>query len=831
MKGFGSTATSIASSVNSAFSGMAGAIGSALAPIGKIFEQVFIATVRTLTRQALRAIEDFIQGVAQAAVEGSHLEDSLSRLGETMNSVAKSAFAPFVDRLGEMVDSAAPAFLGIVQAAETYLGGLGENALTWGSNLINQFAQGMWDAVGNVLSVLTDLANMISYWLSPGSPPRLLPDIDKWGTAAANEFFGGWGKADFSIFNDLSSTITGLIRSLPIGKGDQAGVIPNILGARQGIAAAVEELRNTGTITKETMDAIVGSVGTADDSVRGYLESMIRLQAANDVVKAAQDELNKVTKVYQDLLKPIDAEIAGITEEQQQLADEQKKSLLELVLKDPNATLSEKRQAQLEIERLDAEKRRRALLAEQKTAVDAAKDKVDAAKEAQEKAQEEFESRKALIAIQTEQNNLLKEQLRLLEALNGGGGGGGGGPKPKPGGGGKPGPSPFQIKPFDIGDFVPPDVLGKWDEFVTAIGALWDKLKEKFKPTIDAINLDLIPAFDRLVAAVKEKFPQMEDELAKTLAHMADAISDAGPTMVENLTGILNDLTEVWTEHGGQIIEAVGFTFRAAWTVAVSALNDIVASLALTSNAITTAISVAGLLWQGKWQEAWDRLKEGTQKALDIIQRTTDTNLTLLFDLFGLKWDEIKAQLITKWDEIGDKLAEKLQKISDDLNTTLTKWSEAIDTKFIEIGGFLDDLVADLQDMSDDFNTKLNKLSEDVNLKLAEIKRWFDEHLAAGVVAAFAGPITAVSNFWQLLKDVWEWLQTHIFHIDLPNVPSFSGQIGLSGMATAPAPAGGISSATYNTTSSGSTYTYAPTYVSAAPPPQAGFAQMQALFG
>jgi len=715
------------------FGNFGAGVANIFGPLDSLFTRVFNRFVNTITRQAIVAVERFIGSLAAAAVKGSELETAMGRLDESLKEVSKSAFAPFVDQLGKLVDQAAPAFLGVVQAGEKYLGGLASNALIWGENFIGQFAQGMLNAIGEILSALTSIANLISYYLSPGSPPRILPDLDKWGTSAANEFFGGWAKADFTVFDDLSHTLTALIQSIPVGKADQLSVIPRILGAREGIAAAVEELRTAGTISTATIDRITAAVGTSDASVRAYLVSMVKLQAANANVQAAQDELNKVTATYNELLKPIDAAIAGITESQQQLADAQKKSLLELVLKDPNATANEKRAAQLEIEKIDAEARRRLVVADQKVAVDAAQKKLDAAKEVQTKAQTEYDQKLAIIKLQTDQNNLLKEQLKLLESAAAAAA------KPKAGGGAGT-PKPFDIKPFDISKLIPPDLLGKWEAFTTAIGNLWDRIKDKFQPTIDAINFDLIPAINNFWGAVKEKIPNVENEFAKTFAFMISQSALVGPTIVTNIATALDNLAAIIRTHGGTIIDATGFIFRAIYTVALAAFNDIIAGITQDIIVLGTVLDVGSLLIQGKFSAIWPRIQSGLEDFFDVGIRTADTDMGLLANLFGLDWTAIKNTISGIWTQINTNLTAAI-------NTVVTIWNTTFMPVLTAFEAYYNQHLAPL------LNALANLLDAVVGLALTSLSNKFNDTFMPAITAAHDFIRDNVSPILQKLSD------------------------------------------------------------------------------
>jgi hypothetical protein len=144
---------------------------------------------------------------------------------------------------------------------------------------------------------------------------------------------------------------------------------------------------------------------------------MIRMEAANRAVMDAQVALTKVTAEYDALLKPVDDKLSAIDEAQTRLTEDQKKSRLQLILADPNASASAKRQAALELERVDAERAQRALLAEKKTAVDVAQGALDVALEARSTAEADLSAKRSLLEAQAEHNNLLREQANLLAGI------------------------------------------------------------------------------------------------------------------------------------------------------------------------------------------------------------------------------------------------------------------------------------------------------------------------------------------------------------------------------------------------------------------------------
>lgn len=476
-----------------------GLLNSGLAAVGNVIKEIGVGALRYVGELAVRAFVqagraafNFARDVAGAAFENSTLKATLDDVYAGLVAVTRTSFTPLVNELNRITTQAAPAFLGVVQRAEEYLGRLATDALGYGENVASQFAQGIWDGFVYVVDALTGLGSLITYWLAPGSPPRILPELDQWGADAMSVYLAGWGNGDFSIFNKISGTLTSLIRSMadPLGTGE--GVIPQILGTREGIARAVEELRRTGTVSTATLDSIIAGVGGANAEVRGYLESLIALESANADVAAAQKAVNDATAAYDALLAPIDARLGSISEAQQQFNEDLEKGRLAFTLKDPNATAAEKRQAALRIEQIDAERARRAAVAQGEAAVDAAQDQLTAAQAAQKLAQDGFDAETARLGVLAETNGLINDQIKLLDRLNekvkeavGGGGKGGGG-------GGK-----FKVDTSWIDDLVE-KVQSKLAILQAAWQIAWALIRARMQPVWDFINNELLPLFDTL---------------------------------------------------------------------------------------------------------------------------------------------------------------------------------------------------------------------------------------------------------------------------------------------------------------------------------------------
>lgn len=590
--------------------------------------------VRSFTR-AGRAALNFARDVAGAAFENHELHDTLTGIYNGLVDITRVTFTPLLNEINGLAQDAAPAFLGVLQRGGEYLGKLANDAFNYGENVANQFAQGIWNGFVYVVDALTGLGQLITFWLAPGSPPRILPDLDQWGTDAMNVWLSGWAKGDFGLFNKIAGTLGNLIRSFadPLSKGE--GIIPQILGTREGIAQAVDELRRTGQVSQATLDRIVASVGSADASVRSYLESAIALEAANQDTADAQKALNDATAAYEALLKPIDARLGRISEEQAQFTEEQEKARLALVLKDPGATAAEKRQAALRLEQIDAERARRATVAQGEAAVDAAQDQLTAAQAAQAAAQEAFDTETARLQMLAEQNGLIADQIKLLESLKdkvaaaaGGGKGGAGGKK-------------FEIDTSWIDDLIS-QVQSKLAILQAAWQLAWAMIRAKVQPVYDFINDHVIPLLTKLWGIISEAGSKAIQTLQQWwngtfIPLLRTAWNWLNQHVIPKLTTLWSWL-EIWLPIG---VQKLADFFN---NTLLPAILDIVTwTLILNATAFAKA-------WE--WMET--KLPAAGKTLNDFLTGPFSDGLRTFRDVFVAVFTEIQREVQTAIDLVGD---------------------------------------------------------------------------------------------------------------------------------------------------------------------------------
>lgn len=354
--------------------------------------------------------------------------------------------------------------------------GLDVNMEAWGRNIIIAFAKGMADAVRYVIQVITAIARAISNFLRAKSPPKILPDLPKWGAAAMQSYLDGWGSADFNIFNEIAGTIASYIRALS-AKIPETDIIPRILGARSAIAALVEQVRKTGDYTSEALNKIFKAAKISSGALKDYIAALVDFTAVSAKIKEVEkifdfdftkkipvkifgevvnniDDLRKAAnKLTGDLrtrvLAYVDAmyalseanrrveetqkQIADATEHYSDVLDDLQKQLTKVTtFEDEEArirainqaigtgllTKEEKRRLELELQEIQIKRNIRAVEDERDTVIDALEDKLKLQQEERDALKETAELQLALAKqIADEQLAAAKEQYDAAKAL------------------------------------------------------------------------------------------------------------------------------------------------------------------------------------------------------------------------------------------------------------------------------------------------------------------------------------------------------------------------------------------------------------------------------
>lgn len=534
------------------------------------------------------------------------------------------------------------------------LAGKSDDAFTFGENIAIQFANGIVAGAGAVVDALTSIGNVVNEWLSPGSPPKIAPDLDKWGAAAATEWVQGWGQADFSTFGDITGEIEGFLRSLPLDQLPKEDLIPRILGSRSAVADAENQMRDLGAVSATTLDQIMAAVGTTNGDLRNYVETMFELQAANTAVAAAQAEVTAAQKEYDDAMRVADAQVQQVTDAQQDLADQVQISQLELIANDPNATALEKQRARLQIQSILAKQNQRNVSEEKKAVLDAAKTKLADA-EAQKKALESQAAQfKKIVDLQGEQNKLINDQLKLLDSAAGKAAkvAAAGGIKPRLGGiGGGAGAGTGDMAeqfetPADRFQKALAKILIPLYADIRKLRAVWSEafaaMGRALQPAIDAVNIFLLPALLSLwITITTQLVPQMIGALGSLTAFFVTQLGTTLPTLIVNVSALLTTFSTFWQQNGATIMSVLGVVVAFLITAFLGTIN-------LVLGVITALLQ----LHTGHWQEAWNTILLTLGTFFNLALALVGTNLTAFLGVWQTNWELAKTILDTIWTNI-----------------------------------------------------------------------------------------------------------------------------------------------------------------------------------
>lgn len=491
----------------------------------------------------LQALTPLVQEVASA----------VGAFGTFANSIL-SAQNP-LQTLLNAIDSVIPGFAD-----------LANQAIDWGANIVTQFSNGIMSQLAPLVAALQQIGATIRAWLMPGSPPAIVPDLDQYGKDAATVYYQGWSQGDFSALQEMGGTIQSVLKGMvDAGKstiGEQ-GVIPMVLGSQNAISAAIQSLRDTGTVGEDSIKAIIDSAGEAGPQIDGLVRSFFDLEKASKAVSDAQQELNAVTEEYSQKLAPLNDQMKQIKAQQQQIKDKEKLKDLQEKMADASVSESDKQLAALEIQEIQTRQQIDAVKSEGDAATSAAKAKLDAAKEVETQAKAAYDAQKAQVQAYNQQNQLISQQTKLLQQLanaNKGGGSGGGG------GIGK-------IDVPDMSTLAPTQSpLTPLIEDATKVTSSFMAMKDSIAESADQVQIKVAPVItfvQQMIAGIQQAFTTMMPYFSQIGSFIQSTIippitvvgSIISTTIMPVLTQFAAQIMQAFSGQGSAAINQFGALF------------------------------------------------------------------------------------------------------------------------------------------------------------------------------------------------------------------------------------------------------------------------------
>lgn len=271
-----------------------------------------------LAEQGIDAINRFASGMTQGMGESSAAVTGFGvQFDSTMEGVAKTG-QDAVIRFGSDFAN------GLADAAS--------DAFTWGVEIVASLAEGLISGAVSALTAAMDyIGSILTWWLGPGSPPRVAPHLDEWGAAAFTEFLKGFEDADFGVLSGLQSILGRFMEETDLQQWS--------LDIAQALAEGpdaefFERLKTAAGDFGEEVAELARNYFAMNDAVKAVAAAERQLNQAQEAVVKATGKVGDLTDEYNQLLRAgasesvLDAKLAEINAAEEELTVAQKQAKL-----------------------------------------------------------------------------------------------------------------------------------------------------------------------------------------------------------------------------------------------------------------------------------------------------------------------------------------------------------------------------------------------------------------------------------------------------------------------------------------------------------------------
>lgn len=322
--------------------------------LGKPFQQAYFHFAKTLYEGG-KIIGAALGEDLKTGAPGK-LADELLRLGAVASVV--------MEAIGKKTIEGTRSFIDFVDRSSAGLEEFAVKAFGYGINIVAQLAAGIVQGISLSLTwAMNSVSSVLEWFLAPGSPPRIAPNIDDWGASAFTEYLKGFTQADYGVFDSVQSQLKSVM-SVLTGAGFMSGKEADSLF--QSLSKEMSRLLAEGGDTQSFIDRIRNSFGQFGEQLAYLTEEQMKLAAATEDSQKAQEALKRTMEAEQAAY----ADIARIEEEYNALvlsgasqeAIEQKRAEYELAKNKARQAREERREAtrnyQASVEGLDAMRER-----------------------------------------------------------------------------------------------------------------------------------------------------------------------------------------------------------------------------------------------------------------------------------------------------------------------------------------------------------------------------------------------------------------------------------------------------------------------------------------
>jgi hypothetical protein len=542
-------------------------------------------------RDLFEVMGDIIEPFAAATREGGWLFNIFVKLGAIVSW--------FAEKVGDALSRASQIINNWFGKAETDFWTFIDKAVTWGFELIANFAIGMMNAIATVLTtVFNQISAIFGFFLGPGSPPRILPDIDKWGAEAMNAYLEGFQQADFNILEKAQRPMKQAL-DLMVAAGEISAreMVDRYSEISQQIS---RDLSTVGVITDRTFERIAQQTGQFGDEIA---------------------QLTALTNLYE-------LAVMGVAEAQMRLnaaqekADRQRKMVSKLV-----AEYNELRRAGASDDILKA---KAAEIEAAEDAMFASREEAELAEEDLEVAKEKETALKEQVSLQDQLVRQLQELARLqIQAAQAAprAVGARAGMGPTVGGLGIPDPAELGTNIDTLMEDLKLKIEEKWQELLEIWRKKWDEFKEdgleKLRTARDELVLNFSLFMLNLIGGIQTHLANLQYYAGSVWETLKTAVTNIWIGMQEVAGEIANWF---WVTLPGYIetaraaiVEKID-EIKEAWTVTIPESIDVL--VGLVGEKIDTFLQAGRDLIQGLWdgmKEVWASIQGWIQEKLNEL--------------------------------------------------------------------------------------------------------------------------------------------------------------------------------------------------------------------
>jgi phage-related protein/flagellar biosynthesis chaperone FliJ len=214
------------------------------------------------------------------------------------------ALSPLADLLLYFANAVLPqvlgAFAGLKSGLERIVNSIISAANSWGEGVGVNFANGILSSISYAVSAVQQLGDAIAYWLTPQSPPPILPDLDVWGRETAQVYVDAFNDADVGVLRELGSSIAASFQSI-------SGATSN------GVSTVIKTITQASTQASRLAQTFDRVERASDD-----------LGQSQMTLAQAQQRLKDITASYDRVLSPLRKQLEGIRDAEEAINREQR---------------------------------------------------------------------------------------------------------------------------------------------------------------------------------------------------------------------------------------------------------------------------------------------------------------------------------------------------------------------------------------------------------------------------------------------------------------------------------------------------------------------------